>query len=531
MKMKKIKGFLSILLTAALLLAGASAGAAAGEKVLTVATPYTVNTLLPDQYMSDGDRYIIGNIYEPLIEQDKGGYIPALAESWTIEDDNTYVFHLRQNAYWQTGNPLFGDTKVQVTAEDVKAVYSYLKSEDYPSFRKSYLGNLESFEIVDPFTIRLTTKEPDAKFLRYISDIEIFPMKAIAESFDLNQYPVGTGAFKFSEYRADDRVVLVKNEDYYIEPNLDKLIFKIIPDKAVAAIALRNGEVDIALQLLPTDLEAVAAESFLTVVPSPSGSYRYIGFNLDDPFLADLNVRLAIRKAIDFEAITNVIFKNAIGATLAIPAYGPVTPEFLGYNPDAWKAEYEFNPQKAVELLEAAGFVKGSDGVYQKDGKRLALSIKTPANDPNRMKMGDIAATYLKQIGMDAVTIPTEWGTLLSDISTGNVQMFVSGGGTTMDGLNYLFNSAYASANSHRTGLVDPELDSLLSQAFRTVDETARKAMLEEASLRAVRDCVHAGGYVEYAQIGVNTRVTGFSENTTTWYGFVTSTRNIGVSD
>ena len=178
MNMRRMKGFLSILLSAALLLAGAATATAADEKVLTVATPYTVNTFLPDQYMSDGDRYVIGNIFEPLIEQDKGGYISALAESWTVEDDNTYVFHLRQNAYWQTGNDLFGDEKVQVTAEDVKAVYDYLQSEDYPSFRKSYLSNLASFDIVDPFTIRLTTKEPDAKFLRYVSDIEIFPMKA-----------------------------------------------------------------------------------------------------------------------------------------------------------------------------------------------------------------------------------------------------------------------------------------------------------------------------------------------------------------
>ena len=135
MKTGKMKGFLSILLAMALLLACTATGAAASEKVLTVATPYTVNTLLPDQYMSDGDRYIIGNIYEPLIEQDKGGYIPALADSWTVEDDNTYVFHLRQNAYWHTGNPLLGDEKVQVTAADVKAVYDYLQSEDYPSFR------------------------------------------------------------------------------------------------------------------------------------------------------------------------------------------------------------------------------------------------------------------------------------------------------------------------------------------------------------------------------------------------------------
>jgi len=101
MKMGNIKGLLSILVTAVLLLAGTTASADTNEKVLTVATPYTVKTLLPDQYMSDGDRYIIGNIYEPLIEQDKGGYIPALAKSWTVEDDNTYVFHLRENAYWR----------------------------------------------------------------------------------------------------------------------------------------------------------------------------------------------------------------------------------------------------------------------------------------------------------------------------------------------------------------------------------------------------------------------------------------------
>ena len=99
-------------------------------------------------------------------------------------------------------------------------------------------------------------------------------------------------------------------------------------------------------------------------------------------------MRLAIRKAIDFEAITNAVFQNAIGATLAIPAYGPVTPEFLGYNPDAWMQEYEFNPQKAMELLEAAGFAKGSDGVYQRTDSALLWPSKHRQTTPNRMKNG-----------------------------------------------------------------------------------------------------------------------------------------------
>ncbi len=501
------------------------------EKVLTFATPYTIDTFVPYEFSSDGDRYVISNIYESLIENDTGSFIPGLAAEWSYPDETSYEFKLRDNAYWQTGNDLFGDEKVQVTAHDVKAVFDYVMDEANQVRRRADFGNLESYEVVDDFTIRFTTVEPDAMFMSYLSGVQIFPMKAIEEGFDLNEMPVGSGPYKFSEYKVDDHIELVKNPDFFIEPGLDKLIFKIIPDKAVAAIALRNGEVDIVPQLLSTDLQAVADEDFLSLVPNSAGWYRYLGFNTTVEMFQDLDVRLAIRKAIDFEGITEAIFKNSLGTTLAIPAYGPVPPEFLGYDPDAWKAEYDFDPAEAVTLLEGAGWAKNSDGIYEKDGETLSFVIKTPANDPNRMKFGDMCATYLKQIGMDVSTQPTEWATHLSDIQQGNTEMFIMGGGSTMNGQFMLFHSTGADGQSHNTFYDDPDLDVIIDEAFRTIDDAKREQLLKQSSLLAVQNAVHAGGYVEYVQYGINDRVTGFGDNPTTWYGFTTATRNVSVTD
>lgn len=150
----------------------------------------------------------------------------------------------------------------------------------------------------------------------------IFPKKAIDEGFDLNAWPVGSGAFKYVSYQTDDQVVLEKNSDYYITPNVDEVIFKIIPDKSVSAIALQNGEIDITAQVLSTDIDAIAAQEDLELVPNTLGWYRYAGFNCKDPLFTDPEIRKALTMAVDLDAAVDAIFKNSAGVKLAVRAYG-----------------------------------------------------------------------------------------------------------------------------------------------------------------------------------------------------------------
>lgn len=550
MKKRSLAFLLALVLACGLMLGGCSSdgsadvsesgsegnGVADGERVLTIASPYAIGSLTPWISNLDGDRYVLGNVYEALIEANTGSedgveYVPAIAESWEYTDDTTLVFKIRENVYWQTeGNDLF-DEKVQVTAHDVKAVFDFVLDENNASTEWGDLYPIiESVEATDDFTFTVKTKQPSAILLNEISGVLIFPIKAIEEDFDLTQQPVGTGAFIFSEYRVDDSVTLTPNPDYRVTPNVDRVVIEIVPDKAVAAIALQNGEVDIVPQILTTDLEAVAADEDLKLIPNSVGWYRHIGFNCSNEIFQDLKVRQAISMAIDFESITETLFGNDFGAQLAVDAYGGgVPPEFEGSDIEAWKAVYEYNPDKAQTLLEEAGWTKGSDGIYEKDGQKLSFAIKCPTNDQNRVKLGEMAATYLKTIGVDASAQPTEWATMTADIAAGNTEMFVMGGGSVVGGMNMLFHSVNTQGTSHNVFYTDETLDTMLEEAYATIDDDARIALLKEAAMRALENKVHAGGYFEYVQIGMNKRVTDFEKSPTLWYSLCHDYRNVGV--
>lgn len=502
-------------------------------KTITIGTPYTIDTFLPWDFTSDGDRYVISNVYECLFEYDANTCIPVLAESYTNPDDCTWDIKIRENAYWHTGNKLFGDEKVQIKAEDVKWVMDWTMDPANGSKQQANLSNtVSSVEVLDDFTLRFTTPEPKALFLFTLSRVMIFPKKAIDEGFDLNACPVGSGAFKYVSYQTDDQVVLEKNPDYYITPNVDEVIFKIIPDKSVSAIALQNGEIDITAQVLSTDIDAIAAQEDLELVPNTLGWYRYAGFNCKDPLFTDPEIRKALTMAVDLDAAVDAIFKNSAGVKLAVRAYGPIPLELPGADETLWKENaVSYDPESAKKILESKGWKTGADGIYEKDGKKFSFTIKTPNNDNNRVKLGTIISTQLKQIGIDCVAQPTEWATMLTDIKAGETQMFVMGGGSSLNGMEMLFHTTLSQSNSHRVFYDNPECDALIEKAAVTIDPEERGKILADASSMVVRDAVHMFGYFEYVQIGMNKKVTDFEKAPTLWYSLCNGYRNVGISE
>lgn len=502
-------------------------------KTITIGTPYTIDTFLPWDFTSDGDRYVISNVYECLFEYDANTCIPVLAESYTNPDDCTWDVKIRENAYWHTGNKLFGDEKVQIKAEDVKWVMDWTMDPANGSKQQTNLSSVvSSVEVLDDFTLRFTTPEPKALFLFTLSRVMIFPKKAIDEGFDLNACPVGSGAFKYVSYQTDDQVVLEKNPDYYITPNVDEVIFKIIPDKSVSAIALQNGEIDITAQVLSTDIDAIAAQEDLELVPNTLGWYRYAGFNCKDPLFTDPEIRKALTMAVDLDAAVDAIFKNSAGVKLAVRAYGPIPLELPGADETLWKENaVAYDPEGAKKILESKGWKTGADGIYEKDGKKFSFTIKTPNNDNNRVKLGTIISTQLKQIGIDCVAQPTEWATMLTDIKAGETQMFVMGGGSSLNGMEMLFHTTLSQSNSHRVFYDNPECDALIEKAAVTIDPEERGKVLADASSMIVKDAVHMFGYFEYVQIGMNKKVTDFEKAPTLWYSLCNGYRNVGISE
>ncbi len=518
-------------LMATLALAGCSnleSNQATGEQVLRIGTPYTIETFNPFTYSSDGDRYVLSQIQESLVDSEGGHHWPLLAESWTNPDNNTWVFKIRDNAYWHEGNEVYPEgAKEKVTAQDVADVFNFVLDPANKARLQAKLDQIvESVEVVDESTVKFITKEPYAFFLEDINRVPIFSLKAyeVLGPEKFAQFPIGTGPFKFVEYKTDDQVILERNDAYHIKPNLDKVIFKIIPDKSVAAIALQTGEIDVSLQVPPTEVDKVVSSGNAHIVPNSYGWYRYAAFNFNNPLFQDLKVRQAIKMAIDMDEAVTAIFSNE---SLAERAHGPVPKGIVGWS-DEWKNLTEYNPEKAKQLLAEAGWKPGADGILEKDGKAFKFVLKTP-NDVNRSKLGVIIATQLKQIGIDCTAQPQEWATHLEDIRNGNTEMFIMGGGSTPDGLLYMFHTEFAEGQSHNTWYNSPDLDALLDEARITVNTDEREKLWEKAARMTIEDVVHVNGYNEYVQIGVSNKVKDFDEYPSVWMSLVSALRNVSI--
>ena len=499
---------------------------APAQDTLTIGTPYSIETLDPTKYSSDGDNYILSQVYEPLVSIDGATVVPRLAESWENPNDVTWVFKIRKGLYWHDGNEVFPKgTKKEVTAQDVKYTYDFILDPANKARLQSTLAeNIAKIEAPDNYTFKVTTKAPYAFLLNDLGRIPVFS-KEVRDKLGADKFaktPIGCGPFVFVEYKPDDRVVLTRNDNFFIKPKVAKVVFRIIPDKSVALMALESGEIDIALQIPATDVPRLIKENKVTVIRNSFGWYRYAAFNFNVPLFQDPKIREAIASAINLAEITKTIFPEAM---LAEPAYGPVPRGLLGFS-DTWKTMWEYNPDKAKKTLADLGWKLNKDGILEKGGKKLSFSLKVH-NDPSRQKMATLISTQLKAVGIDAKVAVRDWATHLDEIRKGDTEMFIMGGGSTPDGLLYMFHTKFAAGQSHNTFYKSKALDDLLDKAKGTVDEKKRTTMWTEAATMTIKDRVHLGGYLEYVQIGTSKKVEQF-DPPTPWVSLCNVKRNVG---
>lgn len=502
-------------------------------KELIIGTYMPITTLVPWKTTSDGDGYVIRQIYHTLVEMNKESkFTPSLAKSWECAEDGvTWTIKLRDDVYWQTGNGLFGDEKVQVTAEDVKYSYEYYLLPETGSVRYSNLiESIKSIDVIDDFTIQFVTNDIDVLFEYKMYQNYIIPKKGVEEGWDFHAFPVGSGAYKFVEHVIDSHVILEKNEDYWKEPALDKITYKIITDKSVSAIALQNKEIDIALAVLPTEVGAIASKDYLTITDSGIGSLRWIGFNCGHPLFTDPEIRKALTMAVDIDGAVKAIFANDANIDLAVRAYGPISPERPGSNQEGWKGlTPSYNPEEAQKILESKGWAKGSDGIYAKDGQRFSFKLQVGNNDANREKLAVIVSSQLQAIGIECTAQTVEWGTHTDDIKYGNVEMYILGGYGNLDGPYRLMHSDESNFSPNCKYASD-EVDRLLEEAYKTIDYDARVKLIYDASAIFISENAHLGGYFEYAQVGYNNRVTDF-DYATVYNALCSEERNVGIAD
>lgn len=365
-------------LAAALAVATSLSSAYAAE--LTVGISTEPSAIDPHFSRTGNNQNAAQHIFERLVRPDENLQIhPALAESWKNIDELTWEVKLRQGVTFHDGSPF--------TAEDV--VYSLNRVDDIPNSPAPFTANvapIESMEIVDPLTIRFTTKTPTPQFIELVGLVYIVSKDAAegatVNDFNSGEAAIGTGPYKFVEWVPGNRLVLERNEDYWGEaPDFEDVTFQAISNDAARVAALRSGAVDLIDAIPPNSVETLGAVDGISIHSTSNPRLIYLALDLareESPFvvdaegqplvpnpLMDVRVRRAMSMMIDRKLIIDRIL-NGSGE----PA-GQIAPEGIGGH-SADLAPQPIDLEGAQALLEEAGYGDGFGITIHSSNDRFA---------------------------------------------------------------------------------------------------------------------------------------------------------------
>jgi len=426
---------------------------------------------------------ILSCLFSCLVRLDKsGGLVCDLAESWETLDDRTYVFRLRPGVRFHDQSPL--------TSTDVKYTFDFLRDPENGSPAAGSLAFLETVEAPDPLTVVFRLREPFAPFLLKLAR-GVVPAHLAEDREAFLAHPVGSGPFAFEQFRPGEFVRLARWDGYFGDRGepapADRVrgaLFRVIANQTTRMLAAERGDVDLVQNAIPPyALKFFGRMPQIRVQQEPGVNYQYIGFNLEDPIVGNLQVRRAIAHALDRERIIRFIWKGQ-----ARPATGLIAPSIWAYEPEV--TTYAYDPDRARELLDRAGF-PDPDG----DGPRMrfVLSYKT-STDKLRNEIAEVFVEQLRQVGIGVEKRSYEWGTFFSDIKSGNFQMYSLSwvGITDPDILYYIFHSdSMPPRGANRGRYSNPEVDRLLELSRVTLDQHERAGIFSRIQKILAEDCVY----------------------------------------
>ncbi|MGL4403739.1 MAG: glutathione ABC transporter substrate-binding protein [Fusobacteriaceae bacterium] len=458
---------------------------------LVIAQGADAKTLDPHATNDQPSSRIAAQIYDRLVEQDeKMQPQPGLAEKWEQPDSKTTVFHLRKGVKFHNGEEL--------KASDVKFTLDRMIASPTVTH---IAGAIEKVEIVDDYTVRVTTKQPFGPLLNHLAHTaaSIMNEKAVKVGGDgYGQKPVGTGPYMMSNWQAGDSITLKVNPDYYkgVSP-ISTVVFRSIPEGTNRTIGLETQEIDIAYDIEPMDKKRVAEDEKLTLIEEPSLSMAYLGFNTRKKPFDDIKVREAISYGIDVLPIIETVYQGA-----GTPANSPIGPLVFGYSKDA-KA-YPHDQAKAKELLKETG------------NENLKFKLWTNDN-PARRDIATIVQDQLKQIGVDVIIETLEWGAYLDGTARGDHDMFIFGWVTVTGDADYglyaLFHSSALGGGGNRSFYVNEEIDLLLDQARTSTSNEERIKIYDEAQKKIQADLPIITMAYTTQNVGVQNNVKNFKMN------------------
>jgi peptide/nickel transport system substrate-binding protein len=408
-----------------------------------------------------------------------GSFAGELAESYRIEDGGlTYRFTLRQGLRWQDGQPL--------TARDFLFTYQTYVN---PNVKAAYIegwDKIDRVDVPDGSTVVVRMKEVFAPFLVDVATGAVLPQHLLATTQDMrrdpfSRAPVGAGPFRLREWQTGSQIVLEANDHYWRgRPNLDRLVFKVVPDATTQVNQLQTGEVDIVSVGQPALWSQV--QHMPGVTATSYDDTRYVMVQLDNyGFLKDVRVRQALDYATPKKDIITGVLRG-----LASPATADVPPGSFYYNGSVERHDYDLG--RAAGLLTQAGFTM-QNGVMTKDGQPLEIPLYTISTSQTYVEIAQVLKDSWTKLGVRTSVTTMEATTLFSDSGpqwNGKEAAIVVGWGQGVDPYDYInWSSKQIPSNAEDTGgnsgrYVNAVVDELVVKGVQVAEPAARKKVYDQ---------------------------------------------------
>jgi len=507
------------------------------EKILIFGMSGDADKLDPAD-VTDGESISrMDNIFESLVEYTSGGtdIQPALATSWNVSTDGLNItLNLRKNVKFHDGTDFNADAVVFSFERQYNTTHPY---HDYGEW--AYWGymfsDIESVEKINDYQVIIHLKTPNAAMMTSLAMFTVAivsPTNAEKWGEDAFKYPVGTGPFEFVEWVKDDHITLKKYDNYWRDPpKLDKLIFRVIEDPSARLLAVQAGEIHGMEYPDPASFDIIEDDDDLKLLTQAGMNVGYLAMNTgygyyddnengvkddDEPWektpgyfepLTNISVRKAINHAIDKDSIVENLYKGT-----AIVAKNGMPPFMLGYNDDI--EDFEYDPDKAIELLEEAGYPNGFNTTL------WVMPVSRPYMfDPP--KIAEAIQSYLAAVGINVELYQIDWSTYLEETENGEHPMCLLGwtgdNGDPDNFMNVLYgpNSASIGTAGNVAFYNRSEVQDKFSESLQIYETDERARLYEEAQVLIHEDAPFV--YLAHAtqNIVFRSNVKGYTLNPT----------------
>lgn len=464
------------------------------------------------------DMYVVDTLFDAwVVVQGDGTYTNRLAENIEVSEDKlTYTFKLKQGVTYSDGTP--------VTVKDYAFALKVLHDKSYDGqsdilqakivggqeYHDGKASEISGVKIIDDHTIEVKVSEANAMTKDRLATVYFAPEAYYGKDYkqgdlgymaDLHDKPIGSGQYILKEFKPGQEVVMEANPNYHLgAPKIKNLIYKTTTEETRLAM-FQSGEIDMDMVTVNEDnVEELKGMGFLDINIFPTNGYGYVAMNHKDPKFQDVKVRQALLYGLNRAEVVEIIY-GEYANVLNVPQ----SSVSWAYT-DEGIEPYEFDPEKAKQLLDEAGWVPGADGIREKDGKKFEINFSATSDNPVIDALIPIMTKNYQDLGIKLVADTLDFNAIMDKKDRGDFEMFFAAWGLTPDPDTNVY---MTDGQQNDIGYSNPEYDAAMKEGLNAFDLAERKAAYAKAYQILNKDVPDLLIYQRRDAWAINSRVNG----------------------